>query len=237
MLTLLAESTDLLIVDKPAGLPSVARSSADPSSGQSDHAEARLQALRPDLAHAQALHRLDTDTSGCLVFAKNSAAFERLRAVWAENNGVVGKYYRAIVVAGPLTPALARAPFVIDAPIAHHNHSSKRMIALIDGRSRHRGRPQPARTEVLKWHPLTASQRQRLGVPDGIDAFDLELRIVSGARHQIRVHLASLGHPVFGDVLYSPPALRAHSSRLWLHAWRVQLPELEAHAPLPWSTD
>lgn len=197
------EDQDLLILDKPSGVPSM------PLSG--DELDTAVNAA---LAHCPALatvgnsplepgllHRLDTGTSGLLAFAKHRDAFARLRRAWQE--GQVGKFYQAL--AGN-TPPIG----MIELPLARVGGGAGRMLALHDGARRRkiRGKPLPARTEILDVQQDAGGCRR------------VFVRLHTGVMHQIRCHLAAVGAPILGDVLYGgPPA-----PRLALHASRLELP-------------
>jgi 23S rRNA pseudouridine1911/1915/1917 synthase len=175
------------------------------------------------------LHRLDTGTSGVLVFAKNQATFEIVKNLWKTPE--VTKTYRALVKARDPARAFElqkplREPIEITTPLAHDPKSSKKMIALetvqMIERGLYRGKALPTHTRIISVLPTS-----RHGV------LDLEIEIETGVMHQIRCHLASLGWPILGDPLYQG----APAQRLFLHAWkiRIKLPSgaLEIEAPLP----
>jgi 23S rRNA-/tRNA-specific pseudouridylate synthase len=186
----------------------------------------RTHPLEPGL-----LHRLDTGTSGALAFAKTSSAFSRYRSLWKSE---VRKTYRAI--ASPSEGArfsLSKIsiPHDVRWEIAHDAKSAKRMRVLDPNLElpmkqqlrRIRGKPQPAHTTLHRMTPL------------GPDLVDIEVQIHTGVMHQIRVHLTHLGLPLLGDELYKGQP----STRLWLHAWRLQIDGHVIEAPLPegWPSD
>lgn len=228
--TILWESEDLLALNKPSGIPSApaARSTAEVT------AVDEAVRLSPALAEAQhgfhpqehgLLHRLDTETSGVLLFAKTPEAFETLRSAWADGAAVF-KIYRAIVVpndrATPFEP-----PYPIYTPIGRSAKSSKKVIALSHpGKNAQiRGQPLDAHTVILAVHGQSTT------------LLDLEIQIFTGVMHQIRCHLSSLGYPLLGDPLYKGP----ESTRLWLHASRLKLPapwnqEITAPLPINWPS-
>src|SRR5256714_12456824 len=175
-LDILFEDDDLLVINKPAGLV------VHPGAGHQQHT--LVNAL---LAHCKNLsgiggkerpgivHRLDKETSGALVIAKNDATHRDLSKQFADR--AIGKIYLALVAGAP------RKSFgTIEAPIARHPvHRKKMSVAQRAGRS--------ARTEYRV-------------VRSSGDASLVECTIHSGRTHQIRVHLHHLGHPVLGDKLY-----------------------------------
>ena len=156
--------------------------------------------LRPGI-----VHRLDKDTSGLIVVAKDDATHRALQAQFKERS--VEKVYLAVVV------GRMEGEGVVDRPVGRHPRDRKRMT--VDAP---RGRP-----AVTRWRAL-----QDLG-----GATLVEVRIDTGRTHQIRVHLASLGHPVVGDPVYggvrrarglADPRVRARLLReapQALHAWRL----------------
>src|SRR2546430_2255113 len=129
------------------------------------------------------VHRLDKDTSGLLVIAKTAAAYESLTAQLVART--VTRRYRAIVH-GRVTAASG----VVDTPIGRHPRDRVRMAVLPRGR----GKRAVTRFEVLeRFRHFT----------------DLDVRLETGRTHQIRVHMASLGHPVAGDHVYGGRPARA----------------------------
>jgi tRNA pseudouridine32 synthase/23S rRNA pseudouridine746 synthase len=147
-------------------------------------------------ADALVVHRLDMATSGLMVFARGAAAQRALSMAFAARQ--VGKRYVA-VVEGRVDGDAGE----IDAPLAADWPNRPRQV--IDAG---RGKPSLTRWRLLARDP--ASQHTRL-----------ELEPVTGRSHQLRVHLASIGHAIVGDTLYAPPAVAAASSRLLLHACRL----------------
>ncbi len=191
-LEILFEDDDLLVVNKPPGLV------VHPGAGNQTHT--LVNAL---LHHCTSLsgiggkqrpgivHRLDKETSGCLVVAKNDAAHQSLARQFAERE--VKKIYLALVAGTPKRPR-----GTIDAAIGRHPVQRKKMaVDLRRGRS--------ARTE---YRVLQSGGGMSL----------MEFVLHSGRTHQIRVHLQHLGHPVIGDALYGR---KAFTPRQMLHAWKL----------------
>ena len=193
-LDVLFEDDDLLVINKAAGLV------VHPGAGHRKHT--LVNAL---LAHCKNLsgiggkerpgivHRLDKETSGALVIAKNDATHRDLAKQFADR--AIGKIYLALVAGAP------RKSFgTIEAPIARHPvHRKKMSVAQRAGRS--------ARTEYRV-------------VRSSGDASLVECTIHSGRTHQIRVHLHHLGHPVLGDKLYGGKRA-GNFPRQMLHAWKL----------------
>jgi 23S rRNA pseudouridine1911/1915/1917 synthase len=194
-LTIVHCDADLVAIDKPPGMPSTAGPSGAPS------AAAALLQRHPEMAAIDAVrsaglvHRLDTGTSGLLVAARTPAAYARLRAAFARKR--ILKEYWAVVV-GNLA---ARGR--VTTPLARHPRSRKRMIAAPEGRG------WSAETE---YEPLAHAEDLTL----------VRLRMRTGVTHQLRAHLAELGHPVLGDRRYGVPhPAAADVDWHYLHARRL----------------
>ena len=216
-LSIVYEDDDLLVVDKPAGL------TVHPSPGHSRHTLVHaVLAHCPDLSGVGGaqrpgiVHRLDKDTSGLIIVAKNDKAHLSLARQLKER--MVEKTYLALVEG-----RVKQAEGVIDAPIGRHPRHRKRMAVLERGSS--------ARSrEALTNYRLLREVKGR--------SF-LEVWPETGRTHQIRVHLASIGHPIVGDPVYGRKRRGAVAvARQFLHAHRLvfQHPRtgerLELEAPL-----
>ena len=189
----------MLVLDKPAGLPV----HPGPKGGETLHQH--LDALRFGLPRRpQAAHRLDRDTSGCLVLGRHAKALARLGQLFRE--GAVEKVYVAVVEGSPA-------------------EDEGRIDLGLSPRSPERGwwmRPDP--------HGLPATTLWRvLGRGGGLSL--LELRPVTGRTHQLRVHCAALGWPILGDAIYGP-APRFGGPGLHLHAARVAVPLYPKRGPV-----
>jgi 23S rRNA pseudouridine1911/1915/1917 synthase len=221
-LAIVYEDNDLLVVDKPAGLTVHPAAGGGQAGLRRGTLAAALLAYRPELAGVGGperpgiVHRLDRDTSGLLVVAKNEAARAALARQWKERQ--VEKGYLALVH-GRLEPAQG----VIDAPIGRDLRHRQRMAVVEGGRA--------ARTayRVRRYLPET---------PRGQDVYSLvEVTPSTGRTHQIRVHFAALGHPLVGDRVYGRPS--AVLGRQFLHALRLAFRHpvdgrpLEFESPLP----
>jgi 23S rRNA pseudouridine1911/1915/1917 synthase len=200
-LTIVYEDADLLIVDKPAGLvvhPAPGHASGtlvNALLGRSGGAEyggiAGVQ--RPGI-----VHRLDRDTSGLIMVAKNDLAQASLMAQLKARR--VKKTYLALVL-GSVAANVGR----IEAPIGRDPKHRTRMAVVTDGRPSVTG--YRVRERLAGWTLL-------------------ELDLVTGRTHQIRVHLTAIGHPIAGDPVYGGGTSRKGPDglgRLFLHAWRLEL--------------
>lgn len=193
----LYRDADILIIDKPAGLAV----HAGPKTATD--LEALLPALRLDGREVPRLaHRLDADTSGCLVLARHAKALTRLGRAFSGHG--VEKTYWAVVEGGPEAD-LGR----IDLPLAKRNDKSGwRIVADAKG--------QPSVTDF-----------RVLGRADGVAW--LELKPATGRTHQLRVHMAEAGWPMVGDPFYGSGKTSARP--LHLMARRITLPPLGANRP------
>lgn len=185
-ISIVRSTSDWLAVDKRSGI------SVQPDRERERRSLQELlfsQLKRSDQPHPlYVVHRIDTGTSGVVLFARSQAAAARLSALFA--SGHIRKTYLALVE-GRLDVEL-----VIDTPI----------------------RDRSASTAV---RPLRATDTETL----------VEVEIKTGRTHQIRIHLASIGHPVIGDRRYGSTV---NSARLMLHAWRLEHDQLGVvEAPVP----
>jgi 23S rRNA pseudouridine1911/1915/1917 synthase len=211
------ESAGVLVVDKPAGQPS-----APLHDGETGTLANALVGHYPEIAHVGytprepgLLHRLDTDTSGLLVVARTTEAFEQLKAGLKADR--MHKSYQLVCAEAGLPDT-----GTIEFPIASHPKDQRRVYACIHPRDVARNSPRPARTayEVQKRGPKWAL----VGV-----------EVARALRHQIRVHFAAIEHPLAGDVLYGGEAIPlGHHA---LHASRVRFEDsalgFDVASPLP----
>ena len=216
-LVVVYEDDDLLIVDKPAGLvvhPSPGHSSGTLVNALLGRAGGAEYGGIAGVSRPGIVHRLDRDTSGLLMVAKDDAAQASLMAQLKARR--VKKTYQALVH-GSVVANVGR----IEAPIGRDPKQRTRMAVVPDGR--------PSITGYRV--------RERLG-----QWTLLELDLVTGRTHQIRVHLEAIGHPVAGDPVYGTGTSRRGPDdleRLFLHAWRLELTSptdghlIRATAPLP----
>jgi 23S rRNA pseudouridine1911/1915/1917 synthase len=216
-LSIVYEDDDLLIVDKPAG--QVVHPAPGHGSGTLVNALlGRGAALAPGgiagVLRPGIVHRLDRDTSGLLMVARTDPAQASLQAQLKARR--VKKTYLALVQ-GSVSAANGR----IEAPVGRDPGRRTRMAVTPGGRASTTG--YRVRERFAAWTLL-------------------ELDLVTGRTHQIRVHLEAIGHPVAGDPLYGTGTSRRGPDglhRLFLHSWRLELTSpssgrlLRAEAPLP----
>jgi len=193
------QDSNLLIVNKPAGLLSVPGRGED----KQDCLSARIQQVFPD---ALVVHRLDMATSGLMVFARGEAMQRELSRMFRERE--VSKRYVALV-AGVLENEIGEIdlPLIVDWP---NRPRSKVDFEL--------GKPSLTRYRLLD-------------IEDGDSR--LELEPITGRTHQLRLHLASIGHPIIGDTLYEGRS----AERLMLHATRLAFNHPITAKPLYFESD
>ncbi len=197
----------LLVLDKPAGLLSVPGRGED----KQDCLSARAQAIYPD---ALIVHRLDMATSGVMLMARGAQAQRSLSQAFASRD--VTKRYCAIVSGQMIPPPDAWG--VIDLPIiVDWTNRPRRMVDAQTGKH-----------SVTRWQ--VAGPSAESDACNAVQTFDrsapvtrVMLEPVTGRSHQLRVHLAAVGHPILGDNLYAPAEDQARSSRLLLHACSLSL--------------
>jgi 23S rRNA pseudouridine1911/1915/1917 synthase len=209
---------DVIVIDKPAGL--VTHPSPGHERGTLVNALLAMEAGEGGLATASGaerpgiVHRLDRDTSGLIVVARNDAAQVSLQAQLKAHR--VRKTYLALA-GGVVNAQVGR----VEKPIGRDPRNRMRQAVTAGGK------------------PATTGYRVR----ERFAAWTmLELDLISGRTHQIRVHLASIGHAVAGDPIYATGAVRRGPDglgRLFLHAWKLEFLSpgsgrlVRCEAPLP----
>ena len=205
---------EAIVIDKPEGLP------VDPPRAGGDSIEARIDELKLGFKRPPVpMHRLDRDTSGCLLLARNP----RARAVFQQafETGAVSKSYLAV-----LDGEVPGEEGLIERPIAKVSSAKGgwRMVADDAGKS-----------AATQWRKIAEAEGQTL----------VEFRPLSGRTHQIRVHAArGLGAAIAGDPVYSLPddaelgGMTLPDSGMLLHAWRLVVPRdpkppIDVTAPVP----
>ncbi len=205
-LDIVFEDDHLIVVNKPAGMV------VHPAAGNRDgtlvnallhHCAGQLSGIN-GIARPGIVHRIDKDTSGLLVVAKSDAAHEGLARQFADHS--ITRRYLAVCAGHPNPPAAT-----IAGRIGRSDRDRKKMAVLAEGATR-------GKHAVTHYRTL-----RRLG-----DAALLECRLETGRTHQVRVHCASIGHPLLGDAVYgrTPRSLRPLLEKLGfarqaLHAARL----------------
>lgn len=227
MLVYLYEDDDLIVINKPPHIAvhplrrkkdqtvtdrTVAnRTVADPTIAELLLASGKIAPDTGSPLESGLVHRLDNGTSGILVAARNQGAYQALRQLW--NTKQVSKVYTALVI------GRAPAEGTITDPIAHHNRSRKKMMICETAEKAVNYRARTAETHFSKFQDLAH---------DLCPLSLLNITIVTGVRHQIRVHLSSRGHPLCGDTLYqSHQQSERDPSKLdrpFLHLNQITLP-------------
>jgi 23S rRNA pseudouridine1911/1915/1917 synthase len=202
-LSVVFEDAHLLVVDKPAGLV------VHPAAGNLDgtlvnallhHCRGQLSGIG-GVARPGIVHRIDKDTSGLLVVAKTDVAHEGLARQFADHS--IERAYHAIVSGHPMPPAGTVRGAIARSPV------NRKKMALVEGRGKH------AVTHYRTLEPLR-------------DAALVECRLETGRTHQVRVHMASIGHMLLGDPVYgrSSPRLRPVLRALGFHRQALHAAEL-----------
>jgi 23S rRNA pseudouridine1911/1915/1917 synthase len=197
------EDANLIVIDKPAGLV------VHPAAGNLDgtlvnallhHCRGQLSGIG-GVARPGIVHRIDKDTSGLLVVAKTDAAHEGLARQFADHS--IERAYHAIVSGHPMPSAGTVRGAIARSPV------NRKKMALVEGRGKH------AVTHYRTLEPLR-------------DAALVECRLETGRTHQVRVHMASIGHMLLGDPVYgrSSPRLRPILCALSFHRQALHAAEL-----------
>lgn len=228
-IAILAETDDILVINKPAGLPT------HPGTGHTDSLATRLAAAYPSAPFRPTpAHRLDRDTSGLLLAAKSYTALRGLCEAFAARNGVIKEYLAWVAGAclwdAPRTLEDRLRKSGLDISPAHacrwpDGGRPRERVRVVSGRD---GLPEDAGMEPPgRAARLTARSVVRI---DGASL--LHIRLHTGRTHQIRVQLAARGFPLLGDVKYGgPPA----ADGLKLHAFRLTVGGKTWMAAPPWQ--
>ncbi len=208
-LTILYQDADIVVLDKAPGLV------VHPAEGNPDgtlvnallHHIADLSGIGGEMRPG-IVHRLDKDTSGCMVVAKNDTAHRRLTEAFSERR--ISKIYLAVVNGVPKEESGR-----IQNYIGRHAVDRKRMTITLDG---------SGKEAVTEWKRLSTHQGCAL----------IQCRLLTGRTHQIRVHMKeALQCPILGDPIYGHPSRqRVHTPRLMLHAWKLAFQHPVTDKPL-----
>jgi 23S rRNA pseudouridine1911/1915/1917 synthase len=233
-LDIVYEDDDIVVIDKPKGLvvhPAAGHETGTLVNALIAHCGASLSGIggvrRPGI-----VHRLDKDTTGLMVAAKNDRAHQSLTAQFADHGrtGEMRRGYMAFVWGVP-----NRQRGTVDAPIDRHPHAREKMAVREGGRE-----------AVTHWE-VQETFNGRDGKPV---AALLACQLETGRTHQIRVHLAHIGHPLMGDSVYGPhfktkashlgprsQAALAALDRQALHAYLLVLEHPQTREILEWISD
>lgn len=211
--SIITQTADYLVLNKPANMPCEGPS---PKTTLYDWLLTN-NLIDPSVERGGIVHRLDTDTSGVIIWAKNSQTQQQLRELW--QGRVVKKTYIALV-SGACEPH-----GLIELGIRRNNKLNKQEVAHLSS---------------IKDRPAITEYKLVKTVKVELDTVSLlEVHPVTGRTHQIRVHLQAIGHPIIGDSLYGNKltdqiAKKVHLTRQFLHASKLQLPDCgEFTADLP----
>ncbi len=200
----LFEDKNLLALNKPSGI------AVHSGSGLSFGIIEALKSKHPE-QFLELAHRLDRETSGCLLLAKNRTTLTHLHDLLRNETGL-GKYYLALV-AGHWAEAST-----VDVALKKITRGGEHMVEVIDD-----GQHATSHFEPLQHFPQATLMR---------------IKIDTGRTHQIRVHAAHAGHPIAGDTKYGDKVFnrelkQAGLKRLFLHAARIEIPALESESSEP----
>lgn len=211
--TVVYEDEHVLVVDKPPGL--VVHPGAGNDGGTLVHG---LLASDPGIAtvgqpdRPGIVHRLDKETSGLLMVARSAEAYDDLVAQLAAR--LVDRRYLALAWG-----AFERSAGLIDAPVGRSSREPTRMAVTERGR------------EALTHYEV------RTAFHEPVEVTLLECKLETGRTHQIRVHLAAIGHPVVGDERYRGARASFPVPRLFLHAWRLAFDHPVTGEPLAFTSE
>ncbi len=201
----LYESADLLVINKPSGL------AVHGGSGISLGLIETLRQMRPEQKYLELAHRLDRETSGCIMLAKKRSMLIHLQEQ-LKNNGIQKRYLALVKGHWPTSRRRVNAALK-----KNQLRSGERFVCVDD-----EGKPSVTEFKVIKQYP---------------QATLLEARLLTGRTHQIRVHAQYVGHPLLGDSKYADAECVSLQKslglkRLFLHAWRLDLRIPKQNQPL-----
>ncbi|MCP4601131.1 MAG: RluA family pseudouridine synthase [Proteobacteria bacterium] len=212
-LEVIYEDTHIIAVDKPSGIPSVPLSPKETGTLAgalvARYPECRTIGRSP--GDGGLLQRLDQGTSGVILAARSASVYQELAQ--QQKRCEIEKLYLALIRRAPIDP-----PGRIDLPLVRAGHRGKRVKTVSNGIK--------AITEI---RPVSIHGEWQL----------VEAKIHRGQRHQIRVHLASVGFPIAGDTIYAPNSSSDITERLFLHSSRIKMVhpvtknQVELTSPLP----
>lgn len=197
-LEVIYENQDVVVINKSAGM--VVHPSVGHTSGTLVHA---VLAHAPDITgiggemRPGLVHRLDKDTTGVIILVKNDAALQHIQAQF--KNRTVQKHYLALVDGQPKTPAGR-----IDAPIGRDPKNRKRMAIV---------QSEKGREAISEYHTVEQFEEHTL----------LDVKILTGRTHQIRVHMEFMQTPIAADPTYGLRKISIPLDRQFLHAWQLSL--------------
>lgn len=194
-MAIIYEDSDVLVINKPAGITMHAKNSNDHSETVQSIFASQLPSQGGDPQRRGIVHRLDRDTSGVVILAKTQLALEYLQAQFAART--VGKQYYALVW-GHLKQPRAR----IELPIRRSTKSPNIMAVHQQGRQ-----------AITEYNVVTEYPKYSL----------LDIKLHTGRTHQIRAQFAHLGHPVVGDKSYGSKSTPQGLTRQFLHAYKLSI--------------
>ncbi len=210
-ITKVYEDSDILVINKPYGLIVHPKNAEDKQPSLTDWVIENYPELKnvgepfiasgTPLARAGIVHRLDKDTSGLILIAKNQSAFDYLKNLFQTHK--IQKHYYALVYGKP-----KQSSGTINAPLGRIGMKRTTRLEgkkLIDGKE-----------SVTEYKTIKNFAKYTL----------LDVSPKTGRTHQIRVHLKSVGHPIVGDPVYTPKGWQRPKSldRLFLHAYKLEFP-------------
>lgn len=229
------EDDDLIVADKPAGMHTAPLVRGDTGTLLELVLDAfpeigALPGIKP--VEPGLVHRLDRETSGLVVVARTAGAFESLRHAFASE--AVRKDYAAACAptgaAGAEDEGLGPRPLRMESRFAPYGPGRRMVRAVLSGE-------RSARLLAAASPALYATEARVMNRRGGRAL--VRAWILRGFRHQVRVHLAFLGFPIFGDPLYGVAAPQGSAPRMYLHAGRIELPHpvtgrrLVVESPVP----